>query len=158
MIKIIVAISKNNIIGSNNTLPWKLSSDLKRFKELTTNNPIIMGRKTFESIGKVLPNRRNIVVTRNIDFNVENCETVSSIEEALMLTNNDCFIIGGEIYKQTINIADKIYLTLVDTELNGDTSFPEIDSTWFKVKEEKFNLDDKNEYNYPFIKYEKYEF
>jgi dihydrofolate reductase len=159
MVKIIVATSKNRVIGNDNKLIWKLSSDLKRFKELTTGNPVVMGRKTFESIGKPLPNRRNIIITRNENYEVDGCEIVSSLEEAFLLTNNDCFIIGGgEIYKQSIEVADKIYLTLVDCELNGDTFFPEIDSTWKKISRKDFESDEKNEYRYSFIEYEKYQF
>ena len=159
MVKIIVATSKNRIIGNDNKLIWKLSSDLKRFKELTTGNPVVMGRKTFESIGKPLPNRRNIIITRNENYEVDGCEIVSSLEEAFLLTNNDCFIIGGgEIYKQSIEVADKIYLTLVDCEVNGDTFFPDIDSTWKKISRKDFESDEKNEYRYSFIEYEKYQF
>ncbi len=159
MIKIIVAISKNRVIGSNNQLLWKLSSDLKRFKELTTDNPIVMGRKTYESIGKPLPNRRNIIITRNNDYKVEGCETVSSIEEALLLTGNNCFIIGGgEIYRQSIDIADKIYLTLVHKDFEGDTTFPELGKEWAKISRKDFKSDEKNECDYSFIEYERYEF
>lgn len=159
MIKIIVAMSKNRVIGNNNELIWKLSSDLKRFKELTTNNPVIMGRKTYESIGRPLPNRRNIIITRNTEYSVEGCEIVSSLEEALLLTNNDCFIIGGgEIYTQSLEFADKIYLTLVNKEFEGDTTFPELDDKWAKISRKDFKADDKNEYDYSFIEYERYEF
>lgn len=159
MIKIIVAMSKNRVIGNNNQLIWKLSSDLKRFKELTTNNPVVMGRKTYESIGRPLPNRRNIIITRNTEYSVEGCEIVSSLEEALLLTNNDCFIIGGgEIYTQSLEVADKIYLTLVNKEFEGDTTFPELPRAWYISKQEKFLADDKNPHNYSFIIYEKFEF
>ena len=159
MIKIIVAMSKNRVIGNNNELIWKLSSDLKRFKELTTNNPVVMGRKTYESIGRPLPNRRNIVITRNTEYSVEGCEIVSSLEEALLLTNNDCFIIGGgEIYTQSLDIADKIYLTLVHNDFEGDTKFPELGKDWVKISRKDFKSDDKNEYDYSFIEYERYEF
>ena len=159
MIKIIAAISKNRVLGKDNKLIWKLSSDLKRFKELTTNGSIVMGRKTFESIGKPLPNRRNIIISRNDKYEVEGCETVSSLEEALLITGEDCFIIGGgEIYKQSIGIADKIYLTLVDCEVQGDTFFPEIEKGWIKTNRKDFKSDEKNEYNYSFIEYEKYQF
>ncbi len=159
MIKIIVAVSKNGVIGSNNQLIWKLSSDLKRFKELTTNNTVVMGRKTYESIGRPLPNRRNIIITRNSDYSVDGCEIVSSLEEALMLSNNNCFIIGGgEIYKQSLEVADKIYLTLVDKEFEGDTTFPELGKDWAELNRDDFESDDKNEYNYSFIEYERYEF
>jgi len=159
MIKIIVATSKNKVIGSNNELIWKLSSDLKRFKELTTGHPVVMGRKTYESIGRPLPNRRNIIITRNSEYEVEGCETVSSLEEALLLTNNDCFIIGGgEIYKQSLEVADKIYLTLVHKDFEGDTTFPELGKEWAIIDTKDFDADEKNEYNYSFIEYDRYEF
>lgn len=159
MIKIIVAMSKNRVIGNDNKLIWKLSSDLKRFKELTTDNSVVMGRKTYESIGKPLPNRRNIIITRQPDYQVGECEIVSSLEEALLITGNDCFIIGGgEIYKQSLPLANKIYLTLVNEEFEGDTQFPEIDSSWVKVSKKDFNSDEKNNHNYSFIEYERYNF
>jgi dihydrofolate reductase len=159
MIKIIVATSKNKVIGNNNELIWKLSSDLKRFKELTTGHPVVMGRKTYESIGKPLPNRRNIIITRNLEYEVNGCEVVSSLEEALLLTNNDCFIIGGgEIYKQSLEVADKIYLTLVHKDFEGDTSFPELGKEWATIDTKDFKADEKNEYNYSFIEYDRYEF
>jgi len=159
MIKIIVAMSDNRVIGNNNELIWKLSSDLKRFKQLTTGHPVVMGRKTYESIGKPLPNRRNIIITRNSEYEVEGCETVSSLEEALLLTNNDCFIIGGgEIYKQSLEVADKIYLTLVHKDFEGDTTFPELGKEWATIDTKDFEADEKNEYNYSFIEYDRYEF
>ena len=159
MIKIIVAMSKNRVIGNDNKLIWKLSSDLKRFKELTTDNSVVMGRKTYESIGKPLPNRRNIIITRQPDYQVDECEIVSSLEEALLITGNDCFIIGGgEIYKQSLPLANKIYLTLVNEEFEGDTQFPEIDSSWVKLSKIDFNSDEKNNHNYSFIEYERYNF
>lgn len=159
MIKIIVAISKNRVIGNDNSLIWHLPADLKHFKNLTTDNTIVMGRKTYESIGKALPNRRNIVITRQEDYNPEGCEVVSSLEEALLLCAENCFIIGGgEIYKQSISIADKIYLTLVDEEFEGDTYFPELGSEWFVVNRIDNEPDDKNKYKYSFIEYERYSF
>ncbi len=152
-------MSKNRVIGNNNELIWKLSSDLKRFKELTTGHSVVMGRKTYESIGKPLPNRRNIIITRNLEYKVDGCEIVSSLEEALLLTNNDCFIIGGgEIYNQSIELADRIYLTLVHKEFEGDTTFPELGKEWAKMSRKDFESDEKNEYNYSFIEYDRYEF
>ena len=152
-------MSKNRVIGNNNELIWKLSSDLKRFKELTTGYAVVMGRKTYESIGKPLPNRRNIIITRNLEYEVNGCEIVSSLEEALLLTNNDCFIIGGgEIYKQSLEIADKIYLTLVHKDFEGDTTFPELGKEWATIDTKDFDADEKNEYNYSFIEYDRYEF
>ena len=159
MISIIVATSKNRVIGNNNSLIWKLPADLKRFKQITTGSTVVMGRKTYESIGKPLPNRRNIIITRDTNYLVDNCEIVNSLEEALMLCNNDCFIIGGgEIYKQSIDIADKIYLTLVQEDFEGDTYFPEIGKEWTKVFREDYEGDEKNEHKYSFIDYERYKF
>ena len=159
MIKIIVAISKNRVIGDSNRLIWNLPADLKRFKEITTGHPIVMGRKTYESIGRPLPDRRNIVITRDKSYEVDGCEVVNSIDEALLLTGSDCFIIGGgEIYKQTLNVAEQIYMTLVDEEFEGDTNFPELSADWYVSKKEDFISDEKNPYNYSFIFYEKFEF
>ena len=155
MIKIIVAMSKNKVIGDSNNLIWHLPEDLKRFKQLTTGNTIVMGRKTYESIGRPLPNRRNIIITRDLNYFVDGCEVVNSLEEALLLSNNDCFIIGGgEIYRQAIDISDKIYLTLIDKEFEGDTTFPEI-GEWHELSCESFNND---EFDYSFIEYERFSF
>lgn len=159
MIKLIVAISKNRVIGDSNKLIWHLPADLKRFKEVTTGHPIVMGRKTYESIGRPLPNRRNIIITRDQNYQIDGCEVLNSIEEALMLTNNDCFIIGGgEIYNQTLHIADQIYMTEVDEEFDGDTTFPDLSASWYVSNKEDFKSDEKNPYNYSFVFYEKFEF
>lgn len=159
MIKLIVAISKNRVIGDSNRLIWNLPADLKRFKEITTGHPIVMGRKTYQSIGRPLPNRRNIIVTRDESYQVDGCEIVNSIEEALLLTANDCFIIGGgEIYKQTLHLADQIFMTVLESEFDGDTKFPELPKSFYISKEEKFESDEKNPHNYSFIFYEKFEF
>lgn len=155
MINIIVAMSKNSVIGDSNTLIWHLPEDLKRFRQLTTGNTIVMGRKTYESIGKPLPNRRSIIITRDPDYSVEGCEVVNSLEEALLLSNSDCFIIGGgEIYRQAIDIADRIYLTLINKEFEGDTSFPEL-KDWVEISYEDFDNDD---FEYSFIQYERFTF
>lgn len=159
MIKIIVAKSRNGIIGGSNKLLWNLPGDLANFKRLTTGHPIIMGRKTFESIGRVLPGRRNIIISRDTHLEIPEAEVVNSISEALLLTNNDCFVIGGgEIYKQTLDVAEKIYLTEVDGDFFGDTKFPEIDRSWVKTSQIDFTADDKNKYNYSFITYERFQF
>ena len=148
-------MSKNRVIGDSNTLIWHLPEDLKRFRQLTTGNTIVMGRKTYESIGKPLPNRRSIIITRDPDYSVEGCEVVNSLEEALLLSNNDCFIIGGgEIYRQAIDIADRIYLTLINKEFEGDTSFPEL-KDWVDISYEDFSNDD---FEYSFIQYERFAF
>ena len=128
MINLIAAVSKNWVIGNNNTLIWKLPADLKRFKEITSGHPVIMGRKTYESIGRPLPNRRNIIITRDVNYSVDGCEVTHSLTDALELVkDSEVFIIGGgEIYQQSMSIADRIYLTIVHENFNGDTYFPEI--------------------------------
>ena len=138
-------MSKNRVIGDSNTLIWHLPEDLKRFKQLTTGNAIVMGRKTYESIGKPLPNRRNIIITRDINYSVNGCEVVNSLEEAFLLTGGDCFVIGGgEIYKQFFPHIKRIYVSLVDGEYVGDTYFPEYNSDeWkclFEEQKEGFKL------------------
>ena len=114
-----------------------------------------MGRKTYESIGRPLPNRRSIIITRDTNYQVEGCEVVNSLEEALLLSNNDCFIIGGgEIYRQAMDKADRIYLTHIDKEFEGDTTFPEI-REWYESSCEEFSND---QFNYSFIQYERFAF
>jgi dihydrofolate reductase len=139
MISIIAAVSNNGVIGVDNKLPWDLPEDLKRFKELTTGNVVIMGRKTYESIGKPLPNRINIVITRNKDFFAPDVIVTNSLESALLKAggDKDIFIIGGgEIYKQSMNFVDKLYITEVDMGVEGDTTFPTIDKNRWSVKED----------------------
>ena len=149
-------MSKNRVIGDSNTLIWHLPEDLKRFKQLTTGNAIVMGRKTYESIGKPLPNRRNIIITRDINYSVNGCEVVNSLEEGFLLTGGDCFVIGGgEIYKQSLDKADRIYLTLIDKEYDGDTGFPEINGEWKEINKENF---ESSEFNWSFIEYERFSF
>jgi len=142
-LSIIVAIAENGVIGKGNNLLWHISEDLKRFKKLTSGHSIIMGRKTFESIGKPLPNRRNIVISRNTSIHAEGCEIANSIENALKLTQNEdeVFVIGGgQIYKQALPLANKLYLTRVHADYDGDTFFPSVDTaTWKLVSEEKGN-------------------
>ena len=128
MINIIVAASLNNVIGKDNKLLWRQSADLKRFKELTTGKTVVMGRKTYDSIGKPLPNRRNIVITRQ-SIEIPGCEVVNSLEEALKLDNEIFIIGGGEIYQKSIILADKIFFTLIQTEVEGDTYFPVLGGT-----------------------------
>jgi dihydrofolate reductase len=159
MISIIAACSKNRVIGNDNSLIWYLPADLKHFKTLTINKTIVMGRKTFESIGKPLPNRRNIIITRDESYLVDGCEVVNSIPEALLLCNSDCFFIGGgEIYKQVLEQADVIYLTEIDEYFQGDAEFPLLDSKWHEISRSENLPDDKNKFKYSFIVYERYEF
>ena len=156
---IIAAVSINNVIGNNNKLIWKLSNDLKRFKNLTTNHSVIMGRKTFESLPNPLPGRDNIVITRDTNYSKPNIQVCSSIEDAINLTKTDTqpFIIGGgEIYTQTINIVDKIELTRVHEEFDGDAYFPEIPLDIFElINEENYNSDLENEFDYSYLTYKK---
>lgn len=132
MISIIAAMDEKRGIGKNNQLPWHLREDLKRFKEITSGHTIIMGRKTFESIGKPLPNRVNIVITsqlQNLDGEIKDLIFVSSLGEALEKTKGDVFIIGGgQVFAEAIAKADKLYLTLVDGDFNCDTFFPDYSS------------------------------
>ena len=156
---IIAAVSINNVIGNNNKLIWKLSNDLKRFKNLTTNHSVIMGRKTFESLPNPLPDRDNIVITRDTNYSKPNIQVCSSIEDAINLTKIDTqpFIIGGgEIYTQTINIVDRIELTRVHEEFDGDAYFPEIPLDIFElINEENYNSDLENEFDYSYLTYKK---
>jgi dihydrofolate reductase len=158
MISIIAAVADNNVIGGNNKLLWHLSADLKRFKQLTLGHPVIMGRKTFESIGKPLPGRENVVITRNPDFKAEGITIVRSLDEVLKkFSGQDVFIIGGaEIYAQSMSLADKIFLTRIYHLFEGDSFFPAIDERIWKVKrEEMHEPDEKNPYRYAFIDYER---
>lgn len=158
MISIIVATDKKGAIGKDNALLWHLPNDLKRFKAITSGHPIIMGRKTYESIGRPLPNRRNIVITTNKALQLPGCEMVNSLAEAMQITAGvDAFVVGGgQIYKEAMPYADMIYLTLVDTELDADTHFPNIPSDkWEEVFREKHQSDEKHLYNYEFIDYKK---
>lgn len=159
-LSIIVAMSKNRVIGNKGKIPWYLPEDLKRFKQITMGHPIIMGRKTFESIGKPLAGRNNIVITRKRNFSAEGIVTVGSLEEALKKAGeaNEAFVIGGaQIYRLALPLADKIYLTLIDQDLEGDTFFPEVDlKKDFKVIEESRALVSvKNQLPYRFIVYQR---
>jgi dihydrofolate reductase len=159
-ISIIVAASLNHVIGVKNKLPWRLSADLKYFKQLTTGHTIVMGRKTFDSIGKALPNRENIVVTKNSSFRHEGIIVKHSIDEAFNYckNHNDVFIIGGDtIYQQTIAFANTIYLTKVHTMIDdGDAFFEELNSNeWSLIKSESHKRDEKNEFDFTFEVYQR---
>ncbi len=157
MITIIAAIGKNRELGKDNDLIWHLPNDLKRFKKVTSGHDVIMGRKTFESLGKPLPNRTNIIITRNGNFKAEGCVIVNSLNEAIEASKTDPnpFILGGaEIYKQSIKIADVLDLTLVNAELDADVFFPEIDLTiWKETSRQDFKADEKHQYRYSFVTY-----
>jgi dihydrofolate reductase len=156
---IIVAMAKNNVIGRNNALPWNIPADLKRFKKITTGDPVIMGRKTFESIGKSLPNRENLIITSQPDKIIDpNVKAFSSIEEAVGYCEErqypQLFFIGGaSLYEKVIDSVDQIYLTSIDAEVDGDVYFPEIDYKKFTVKNIRSGFSSK--YEYYFIDLEK---
>ena len=131
-LSVIVAVAKNGVIGQNNTLPWHLPEDLKRFRALTTGHHIVMGRKTYESLGRLLPGRTTVIVTRNHDYRVEGALMAYSLEAALALCNGDdeVFLIGGaELYQDGLKLANKLYLTEIDIEVTGDAFLPKFDLT-----------------------------
>lgn len=155
MISLIVAASINNAIGKENQLLWHLPNDLKFFKNTTWGGVVIMGRKTFESVNKPLPGRTNIVITKQPDWNAENVEVANSLDDALekatALNFKEIFIIGGgEIYKQSIAIANRIYLTKVHTEIDGDTFFPDLNNDWEMISNRDFKSDEKNKFDHSF--------
>ena len=159
MISIIVAASTNNVIGREGGLPWKLSDDLKRFKRLTMGKPIVMGRRTWESIGRPLPGRQNIVLTGQAGFDAPGCDVATSPAEALDAagTADEIMIIGGsQVYALFLPKASRLYLTRVHAEIDGDAYFPEIDDAqWRLVESEAHESDDINQFAYEFRTYER---
>ena len=160
MITIVVAMGLKNEIGANNQLLWHLPKDLKHFKDITSGHPIIMGRKTYESIGKPLPNRTNIVVSTKKDWFEEGILIVGSLKEAIKFAkkmDEEIFIIGGgNIYEQTIDLAEKLEVTQVNAELKADIFFPKINpKIWNKTNEVSHEKDEKNEYDFSFQTYER---
>ncbi len=153
-VSIIVAVSENNVIGKDNKLIWHLPADLKLFKTLTMGHHMIMGRKTYESIGKALPGRTSIVVTHQPSYTAEGCIVVNSLQDAFAKASGDTevFIIGGDgIFKQSLNFANKIYLTKIYHSFEGDTFFPELNEKEWEMKEcNDFQPDEKNAYPYSF--------
>jgi dihydrofolate reductase len=149
-LSLIVAVARNGVIGRNGTLPWRLPADLQHFKAVTMGAPIVMGRKTWESIGRPLPGRRNIVVSRRTDFVATGADVVPSLDAALALCAGvpEVFVIGGaELYAVALGRADRIHLTLVEAEVDGDTNFPALDATRWRVTSEQARpKDDKNEH------------
>ena len=156
---LVVAASSNNVIGRDGGLPWHLPDDLRHFKHLTTGKPVIMGRRTFESIGKPLPDRRNIVMTRDPDFAAEGCDVVSSVSDAIDLVEGAAEVMiigGGMVYHDFLPLADRIYLTRVQAEVEGDTHFPEVDeATWQLVSSEHHAEDDEHRYAFDMMVFER---
>ena len=161
IISLIVAVGNDNVMGLNNQLPWRLPADLKYFKAVTNGHHIIMGRKTFDSLGKPLPNRINVVITRQNNFAAEGVEVFNNIDDAIALVkkNNEteAFIIGGsEIFKQSMQQCNRMYITRIHHSFEGDTFFPEINNgEWKLVKSETHQPDEKNLYSYTFEVYER---
>ncbi|MCX7841889.1 MAG: type 3 dihydrofolate reductase [Clostridia bacterium] len=159
MISLIAAVARDNIIGKGNSLPWRLPADLAYFKKVTMGHKVIMGRKTFESIGKPLPGRSNVIISRDRDYKAEGCTIVNSIDEAERLcVDEEAFIIGGaQVYEMFIDRADRLYITFIDEAFDGDAYFPNIDpSVWRQVSKTKGEKDEKNPFDYYFIIYERH--
>ena len=158
-VSLIVAMANNRVIGINNTLPWHLPADLKHFKALTMGHHILMGRKTYESIGKPLPGRTSVVITRNTDYAAAGVTIAHNLEAAIAACGGDpeIFIIGGaELYRQAIQLADRIYLTEIELEITGDAHFTELDkSVWKEAGRVSHAPDEKNPHRYHFIVYDK---
>ena len=159
MISLLVAMDRNRLIGKDNDLPWHLPADLAYFKRITMGHPIIMGRKTHQSIGRVLPGRENIILTRNPDYLAEGCKVIHSIEEIIAMNNpsEELFIIGGaEIFKEILPFSDRLYITEIDEAFTGDTFFPEFSTNEWKLISKEIGIkNEKNPYAYSFAVYER---
>lgn len=160
MISFIVAMDQNRVIGKDNQLPWHLPEDLKFFKRVTMGHPIAMGRKTHDSIGRILPGRENIIITRQKDYQSEGCKVFYSIGDFVEYArkqNDEIFVIGGaEIFKETFTYADRLYITHINEEFQGDTYFPEFnESEWELSSSDKGLKDEKNPYDYEFRIYQR---
>ena len=155
LISLVVAMARNRVIGRDNALPWRLSEDLKRFKAITLGKPVLMGRKTFESIGKPLPGRRNIVLTRDRAWRAEGVDAVSTVEEAIEAADGaaELAVIGGaEIYRLVLPMAGRIHLTRVEADVSGDTLFPELEpDEWEESQSGAHPADDRNQYPTTFL-------
>lgn len=157
-VALIAALANNRVIGRDNDLPWRLPQDLKRFKALTMGKVIMMGRRTFESIGRALPGRDNFVVTRNRSFEAPGCRLFADIDAAIAAAaDRDLMVIGGaEIYAQTISLAQRLYLTWVDAQIEGDALFPEFDEKqWRVLGEQQHSRDARHEFAYRFVDYQR---
>ncbi|MEM9102405.1 MAG: type 3 dihydrofolate reductase [Pseudomonadota bacterium] len=154
-ISLIAAMSHQRIIGKDNQMPWHLPADLQHFKRVTLGKPVLMGRKTYESIGKALPGRKNIVITRDVSYQLDDAMVVHSVEDALAIVQQieEVMIIGGaQIYQQTLHLAQKLYLTFIDCELEGDAVFPQWnEQVWSELSRTQHQKDEKNPFNYTFV-------
>lgn len=165
-VSILAAMARNRVIGNNNRLPWYLSEDLKRFKSLTMGHTIVMGRKTYDSIGRVLPGRANVIVTNQLDLEIPGAIVVHTLADALRrcdpASENELFIIGGaKLYEQTIELAQRIYLTEIQQDFDGDAYFPDFNrEKWMEISREKHvaegNADERLEYHFVILERKKY--
>lgn len=162
IISLVVAAANNNAIGKEGKMPWHLPNDLKHFKNITWGMPVVMGRKTFESLGKPLPGRKNIVITRQKEWEADGSVKAANIKDALFIAQqadaNEIMVIGGgEIFKALLSRAEKIYMTRVEAAPEADTFFPEIDpEKWHLMSQQNYEADEKNAYNYSFQTWERY--
>lgn len=158
-ISIIVAMASNRVIGFNNQMPWHLSADLKKFKQITMGSPIIMGRKTYESIGRPLPGRQNVVISRSASYHPNGCQVFNSLDSAIQAFSSyeDIFVIGGAtLYQALLPKASYLYITQINKHFDGDTYFPDIDAErWRTVSREDIDNDDSVDFTYSFIKLER---
>jgi dihydrofolate reductase len=156
-LSLIVAVAHNRVIGANNTLPWHLPEDLKRFRALTMGHHIIMGRKTYESLNRLLPGRTTVIVTRNLDYMVEGALVANSLQAAIILCGNDpeVFLIGGaELYAEGLKLADKLYITEIQAEFEGDAFFPEFDLTQWQETSNERHMSEKG-LGFSYISYQR---
>lgn len=159
MLSIIAAVAKNNVIGNKNNLIWNLPEDLKRFKRITSGHTIIMGRKTFESLGRILPDRKHVIITNNINYSIDNqnVEVINNLDflEKYIKSEEESFVIGGaSIYKELMPLVNKMYITKINEEFEGDAYFPQIDfNQWSLVEKVKGITNQKNPYDYEYITY-----
>jgi len=156
----IVAVSRNGIIGLNNQLPWKLPADLAYFKRVTQGHHILLGRKNYQSIGRPLPNRTNLVLTRDSQFSAPGCTLVHSMEQALEIASlageTELFVIGGaEIYALALPWTTRLYLTRIEEDFSGDVALPNLGTGWKEVWKESHDPDERNPYSYSFLRYER---
>lgn len=163
-VNLVVAMSRNGVIGRNNQLPWRLPGDLAYFKSVTWGHPILMGRKTYESIGRPLPGRLNLVLTRSQQWRADGVTVVGNVEQGLSEAagksdSGQLMVIGGEnVYRQFLPLADRLFITLVDAEIEGDAHFPSVDwSNWQRTHTEPHSADERNPYEYAFDVYERKE-
>ncbi|WP_348771888.1 type 3 dihydrofolate reductase [Pseudoalteromonas sp. MMG013] len=160
IISMIAAMADNRVIGQGNKMPWHLPADLQHFKRVTLNKPVIMGRKTFESIGRPLPNRRNIIISRNLDYNAQGTEVVTSADAALALVEGEAEVMiigGGLVYEQFLPLCERLYLTFIDLTVEGDTCFPDYEKIgeWQVMETQHNEADDKNIYSHKFVTLQK---